>query len=810
MASVNAVTSSIAAITDATGTNATRSTAGFTLAAGSTLVLPGWNYNSLRANGDAVYTINGGSEISFGAPIFAHTRTGNSDRMYAFVARNTTGGTCVISLKNCQYDVAPPIVLDAKANCKILFASAAEGNGTTALSNSVTPLWPTAIPGSITPISSSAVAIGLMTHNVDTGTPTLSAGLGWTLRHKQQDYDGAHQPGLCQYIQMTNASPITSGPTIDQSLNWLAGLLIIEDTPEIYLVMGGTVGTGYFGDEGSGGADSIDDIVFPTEVLVGQGVSPQYSIYGYDPVTARISDSSSNTWDIKGQIGYGGGVGASLTAFGSILTTAIPAGGHVRYDATSLPAGDNGRYGQSWAFVIENPDTVNGWVTSTVVTRSQTNTTSVDPGGVTPFDPDTDFRFVAFLGNNRGHTTDLKPFTMPTGWTAAITHSQINGDGAHSAVHNSTTQSGWVFGFLQNTPGNYDSFAPTFGFNTATGEAHSMLIGFNILGGEIQEEEPQDVTHTPTGGIVFGGSVTPLKGKVASPSGGVTFGGTVTAIRGRSVLPSDGVVFSGSVTPIRERVVPPVGGIVLSGAAPFVRTINVPSPFGGVTFGGTVTSVRGAVRAPVGGMVFAGAAQSLRGRVVIPVAGLVYGGVADVDGDHINNQDLEWTPSGGLVFSGSANVLRGRVVLPEFGLAFSNSAAIVLRERIVQPAGGLTYSGFVTPLRGRVVTPVGGYLIEGTVIVIRGRAVSPLGGVVYSGSADVGSGELLHWIPMGGISFEGAALGIRGKVHHVTGGWVWGGAATVEALSAGQSPIDATMDARVNYGLIIHRVRRKV
>jgi hypothetical protein len=814
MASVNAVTSSITAITDATGTNQTRSTAGFTIPAGATAVLPGWNYNSSRVSGDAVYTINGGSEISFGAPIFTHVRTGNSDRMYAFVARNVSGGTCVISLKNCQYDVASPIIIDAKANCKILFGAKGEGNGTTALSGSATPLWPTAIPGSITPLSSSAVAIGLMTHNTDSGVPTLSEGSGWTLRHKQQDYDGAHQPGLCQYIQMVDESAVASAPTISQALNWLAGLLIIEDTPEIYLVMGGTIATGYFGDEGGGGADSIDDIVFPTEVLVGQGVSPQYSIYGHDPSTSRISDTSSNTWDLSGQIGYGGGVGASLTAFSSILDTEIPAGGHVRYDATALSAGDNGRYGQAWAYVIEKPDTVNGWITATVVTRSQTSTTSVDPGGVTPFEPDTNFTFVSFLGNNRGHVTglggidDLKPFTFPTGWNASITHTQINANGPHSAVHNSTTQSGWAFGFLLE---DYADFAPTFGFSIATSEAHSMLIGFNILGGELQEEEPQEAFHTGSGGIVFSGTVTPVKGRANLPTGGVVYSGAVTALRGRSVTPSDGVTFSGAVTPVRGRVVPPVGGVVFSGSGNFVRTINVPSPSGGVVFAGTATGIRGAVRHPIGGMVWGGIGQALRGRVAVPLDGLVFGGAAVVIGDHIDTQDLEWTPSGGLVFAGTGTPVRGRVVLPESGLIFSNSAGVIVRGKVVLPAtGGITYAGSVTALRGGVVIPVGGYIIEGTIVPIRGRAVSPSGGVVYSGSADVGSGELVHWIPMGGISFEGSALGIRGKVHHVTGGWVWGGTATVEALSAGQSPIDATMDARINYGLIIHRIRRKV
>lgn len=475
MASVNTtLTSSIASIKDASGTNATRSTAGFTIPAGSAIVLPGWNYNSTRTTGDVTYTINGGSEVSFGAPLFAYARTGNSDRIYAFAVRNVPGGTCVINLKNCQYDVATPIILNAKANCLFRFSAKGEGNGTTATSGSLTPYWPVAT-GSVGYWDTASVAIGAMTHNVDTGTPTLTEGSGWTLRDKQQDYDGANQPGLSHFIQLANSSSIASAPTISQTLNWLAAMVFVEDPPIIYLVSGGTTGACWFGSEADGGADSVDTINFPVPVLANQGIIPVLSNFAHDPSTSRISDSGGHTWNLGVQSPHIDGVQGSFTTFHIVTTTAVNT---VTYDATALSAGDAGRFGQFGAFVVETPDTVNGFFTATPVHAEQSNVSTVNPGSLTPA---TTLYLLIFGGNNRGHTSDLKPYTFPSGYELALTHPGINGDGAYSAVHNSTTQSGWWFGFVQTATTAQNK---TFGFSATTGGARSILAAYNILGGD--------------------------------------------------------------------------------------------------------------------------------------------------------------------------------------------------------------------------------------------------------------------------------------------------------------------------------------
>lgn len=478
MASVNTtLTSSIASIKDASGTNATRSTAGFTIPAGSAIVLPGWNYNSTRTSGDVTYTINGGSEISFGAPLFAYSRTGNSDRIYAFAVRNVSGGTCVINLKNCQYDVATPVILNAKANCLFRGSAKGEGNGTTATSGSLTPYWPVAT-GSVGYWDTASVAIGCMTHNVDTGTPTLTEGSGWTLLDKQQDYDGANQPGLSHFFHLANSSSIASAPTISQALNWLAAMVFVEDPPIIYLVSGGTTGACWFGSEADGGADSVDVINFPVPVLANQGIIPVLSNFAHDPSTSRISDDGGHTWTLGVQSPHVDGVQGSFTTFHVVTTTPVNT---VTFDATALTAGDAGRYGQFGAFVVETPDTVNGFFTATPVHAEQTNVTTVNPGNLTPT---TNLYLLIFGGNNRGHTTGvgaLKPFTFPAGYELTLTHPGINGDGAYSAVHNSTTQSGWWFGFVETSTSSQNK---TFGFDNNTGGARSILAAYNILGGD--------------------------------------------------------------------------------------------------------------------------------------------------------------------------------------------------------------------------------------------------------------------------------------------------------------------------------------
>lgn len=250
--------------------------------------------------------------------------------------------------------------------------------------------------------------------------------------------------------------------------------------PDVYMVMGGTEGEGWFGHEGNGGADSVATITFSPAVPAGHAIVVVMSVYQYNPLTSDIDDDGGNTWGIDKQeaavIG-GGSVSASVTVFRSILANPCSV---FTYDVTGLPAGDAGRYGQLGAFVFSSPDTTNGFLTSTPVSNTQVSVTSVTPGSVIPV---TDLWFAIFCGNNRGHTNDLKPYTKPSGYTdATLIHSEIDGDGAESAVHNSTTQSGWWFGKHGTTQ---TAETPSFGFSATTGGALSALVIYNIAGGAV-------------------------------------------------------------------------------------------------------------------------------------------------------------------------------------------------------------------------------------------------------------------------------------------------------------------------------------
>jgi hypothetical protein len=493
MAAVNAITTSITRITDTSGSNATRSTSSFTLPSNVLIVLPISNYNYNHVSGDAVYTINGGSEVSFGAPIVNQGST--NDKIAFFAAYVVTGGTCIISLKNCQYDLCPPIVLDCKSQYRISFAAVVEQLFITenpassgiypVVSNPVSPVFNTEIPANITPEHSSKVAIAVMTHGPDSGVPTITPGGTWTISQNEQDYDGAFQPGLMIYKQVPDNNPVTADIQVNQSFRHTLGLIVVEDTPEIYMVMGfGSENTteveGWFGHDGKGGEDSIARIIFNPPLVANTEAVIGMTVFGANPTTSIISDDGGNTWVMDGQEAYnsesGDGNGGSVTLFRSTLTSPMSV---FTYDATGLAGGANGRYGQLGAYVFEKPDTVNGVKTLTPVSDAQFSANAVTPGSLAP---DFDLTFWIFLGANRGHTENLKPYVKPSGYTTAkLIHSGIDGDGAESAVHDSITQSGWWFGKLA---ANLDTESPVFEFTgAATAEVRSMLMGYNILGG---------------------------------------------------------------------------------------------------------------------------------------------------------------------------------------------------------------------------------------------------------------------------------------------------------------------------------------
>jgi hypothetical protein len=299
----------------------------------------------------------------------------------------------------------------------------------------------------------------------------------------------------------------------------------------VYLVMGGTEDEGWFGSEAKGGADSVATITFDPPVPTGAAIVVTLIVYQFNPTLSEISDDGGNTWTIlqrAATIG-GGSVEASVSQIRSVLTSPCSV---FTYDATALPGGDAGRYGQLGAYVFSRPDTANGFFTVTPASNTQTTTSSVAPGTATP---DTNRSFGLFAGNNRGHTTDLKPYTKPSGYTdAALIHSEIDGDGAESAVHNSTTQSGWWFGKFITTE---TAETPTFGFATTTGGALSVFAIYNLLGGlsaAVLDADAGSYTQTGTAASLEVGR------EVGAAAGTYAVTGTAATLRRTARVSADG------------------------------------------------------------------------------------------------------------------------------------------------------------------------------------------------------------------------------------------------------------------------------
>jgi hypothetical protein len=441
------------------------------------------------------------------------------------------------------------------------------------------------------------------------------------------------------------APRVVSAASGSYSLSGTAATLSV--TPLVYMVMGGTETEGWFGHEGKGGADSTATITFPEEVPAGAAIVVVLTCYQFNPTLSEISDDGGNTWTIlqrAATIG-GGSVDASVSQIRSVLTSPCNV---FTYDATALPAGDAGRYGQIGAYVFSSPDTVNGFFTATAASNTQGSTSSVAPGTVTP---DTDRSFVIFAGNNRGHTTDLKPYTKPSGYTDdSLIHSEIDGDGAESAVHNSTTQSGWWFGKSLTT---YTPQTPTFGFSVATGGALSLLAIYNIQGGEagaVISAEPGSYALSGTNASLEYGR------EIAANAGTVTMTGTAASLR------------------LGARVAALGGSYALTGTNTVVRVGRLLTAAGGsYAQSGTAASLELGRALDVDAGVYA-----LTGTA----ASLVYSGASST---YTLTSD-----AGTYALSGTASVLRyGRIVVSESAVyALSGTNSVLFADRHVVSSGG--------------------------------------------------------------------------------------------------------------------------
>jgi hypothetical protein len=146
-----------------------------------------------------------------------------------------------------------------------------------------------------------------------------------------------------------------------------------------------------------------------------------------------------------------------------------------------------------------------------------------------------------------------------------------------------------------------------------------------------------------------------------TPSGGVTFGGVASVTYSFGVNPSGGITFSGDAT---ENFVAAGGGT----AYPY-------EPAGGYFFGGLADCVR--IIAPFfaqGGISFSGVATALFRRQkyldYTPEGGLSFGGISQAF------QKYLFTGSGGLVFSGGASSVSGFSAIETVSLSVGITAAV--------------------------------------------------------------------------------------------------------------------------------------
>jgi hypothetical protein len=254
-------------------------------------------------------------------------------------------------------------------------------------------------------------------------------------------------------------------------------------------VMGGTDGRGFYGNQALGGAISASVVTtFPFVIPAGYALVVFQTAYNYTPPNAALLTlaGASNTLTLtpgaQRAHNASGSDDNSVTFFHAVLASDCAS---CTYDASSLPAGDSGRYGQMAFFIVREPDTVNGFFTATPITNTQTLTTSVNPGTLTL--PTSDC-LELFGAATRGHAADLLPVVeSPDEWPDDLKHAYFDatspGVDYPAAFQNSIISSGAVAG-RRNTSGGTSTPVWTFtGSNPTTGSAHSVLVAYNILGG---------------------------------------------------------------------------------------------------------------------------------------------------------------------------------------------------------------------------------------------------------------------------------------------------------------------------------------
>lgn len=357
---------------------------------------------------------------------------------------------------------------------------------------------------------------------------------GWTL-HLAENNNSSELAGAIASDEITATGSVTSVFTTPESNAWRAVAVLVKavegaeaqdltlphissavslHVPTVDLgfapvtrYMGGTQETGWFGNEALGGAHTTPLVkTFDPPIPAGFGFVVFQTLYNYTPSDASLLtlDGSGNTLTLTpgAQRAHdsAGGNDNSVTFYHCVLASDCAS---CTFDPTSLPGGDNGRYGQIVFYAVKDPDTTNGFFTATPVTNVQTTTTSVNPGTLSL--PTTNC-LELFGSATRNHADQLLPVVeSPDEWPDELKHEYfdtIPGGGVDypAAFQNSIISSGAVAGRV-NTSGTTSTPVWTFtGPTPATATALSVLVAYNILGGSIpsQDVEPPVIASTAT------------------------------------------------------------------------------------------------------------------------------------------------------------------------------------------------------------------------------------------------------------------------------------------------------------------------
>jgi hypothetical protein len=457
MASVDEVTT-IASDPSGTGGAVTRTV---TIASGGQwLFAVCWGYNNAFASGDVKDGAN-----SWGAPTVAYANPSNSDRLAVFAKYFASSGSITVTLQpaSVTYHCLHVIRATAKANAKLQATSGSHANSTSPTdTTSLTPPTQTA----------ATIAIACLTHN--SGNPTISAGSGYTLSAKQEDYGGAVQPGAgCYKVTSSNAAQ-TGAFSLTSSVEWSIATVLLSEPPAIYQVLGGS------GNDGIVNNQTSNTITLPWTVPSGQGLILPISIYGtnFDPggsatvlsdsPTGHSWSSSRKAYQSWNNVGADGSRDASVAQC-AIVTTGSVSSITLTTSGVSETDVDAGHYWRWAAIVVEQPDTTNGFATATSANNAQANITAVAPGSVTPATTKT---LTCMVFNDRGHATSLEPVT----WSTNVDLYTYTG------TENSAAQSG-SWGFEDTTSTSTQS--PTCTLAAQTVGARSCVMSYNLAGGSV-------------------------------------------------------------------------------------------------------------------------------------------------------------------------------------------------------------------------------------------------------------------------------------------------------------------------------------